>query len=333
MPCCPHPHCYLMLRLVDCRRARLCSKPTQRLAIALRYLSRRALLLLPLLMVGCSTASSLNRSSPDWERLRSGDTLYQLAERYNRPLACIKRYNPTLNAEALNAGQRILVPTSEECASLASPPLRYRVRRGDTLYAVAAHFNLAPRAIAAANPPLSHSPRLEIGQWLILPQLQRSAATLSSQPSAVRTSSPSRPLATAAHTPPAPAHLPNAIQQCPWPLLEPRVIREFGPDQRGRLQPMMLAARTSQTAMAIADGSVQFASTMRQLGHVVVVHHAHNIQAVYAHCGKIDVRVGQRVTAGTPLCQVAQDDITASPQLLFDIRLAGRPIDPRRLLK
>ena len=212
--------------------------------------------------------------------------------------------------------------------------MRYRVRRGDTLYSIAGHFGQTPQTLAAANPALPRNPRLEIGQWLTLPYLQRSSATQSSQ-SIPAKSTPQRKSKTASTTavPPAPAALPNDMKYRPWPLQDPRVIREFGPDERGRLQPMMLAARASQTAVAITDGRVQFANTMRQLGHVIVVHHAHNIQTVYAHCGSLNVRAGQQVKAGTPLCQVAQDDATASPQLLFDVRQSGRPIDPRRLLK
>lgn len=283
-----------------------------------------------LFLAGCSTASSLNGDNGGWTSLRAGETLYRVAQRSDRSTTCLQRYNPTLRSNSLSVGQRILVPSAAECASLTSASMRYQVRRGDTLYSVAQYFGQTPQALAAANPMLPPNPRLDIGQWLTLSSVQRGAATQSSQaaPAATRNASVRK-----ATVPPAPAVLPKGMMQRPWPMQEPRVIREFGPDDRGRLQPMMLAARSSQIAMAVADGSVQFASTMRQLGHVVVVHHARNIQTVYAHCGSLNVKAGQRVKTGTPLCQVAQDDVTASPQLLFDVRQSGRPIDPRRLLK
>ncbi|BBG30169.1 M23 family metallopeptidase [Zymobacter palmae] len=289
-----------------------------------------------LFLAGCSTASSLNGGDGGWTTLQPGETLYRLAQRNNRPTACLQRYNPSLRADSLSVGQRILVPNAEECASLTSARMRYRVRRGDTLYSIAHYFDQTPQAMAAANPSLPPNPRLEIGQWVTLSGIQRGAATQSSQATVNRTAAATKTPAarpTPTRVAPAPAPLPNEMTHRPWPMQEPRVIREFGPDDRGRLQPMMLAARTSQTATAVADGSVQFASTMRQLGHVVIVHHARNIQTVYAHCGSLSVKAGQRVKTGTPLCQVAQDDVTASPQLLFDVRQSGRPIDPRRLLK
>lgn len=287
-----------------------------------------------LFLAGCSTASSISDNNADWTTLRSGETFYRVAQRNNRPTLCLQRYNPSLQANALTVGQRVLVPTAEECASLDSARMRYRVRKGDTLYSIANHFEQPPQSLAAANPALPKNPRLEIGQWLTLPYLQRGAATQSSQPAPASSTPQDKSTTThVAAIPPAPAALPNDMKYCRWPLQDPRVIREFGPDDRGRLQPMMLATRTSQTAIAITDGRVQFANTMRQLGHVIVVHHAHDIQTVYAHCGSLNVRAGQQVQAGTPLCQVAQDDATASPQLLFDVRQSGHPIDPRRLLK
>lgn len=296
----------------------------------------RGALVAALFLAGCSTASSLNGGEDGWTTLRPGETFYRVAQRNDRSTMCLQRYNPSLRAASLSVGQRVLIPSAEECASLNSPRMRYRVRRGDTFYSVAQYFGQTPATLATANPLLPPNPRLEIGQWLTLSGIQRGTVTQSSQPmpTSPRTATTTK-VSTTSRTPvpAAPAALPKEMTQRPWPMQEPRVIREFGPDERGRMQPMMLAARTSQTAVAVADGNIQFASTMRQLGHVVVVHHARNIQTVYAHCGTLDVKTGQRVKTGTPLCQVAQDDVTASPQLLFDVRQSGRPIDPRRLLK
>ena len=294
----------------------------------------RGVFVAALFLAGCSTASSLKDNDGGWTSLRTGDTWYRVAQRHDRSMMCLQRYNPSLRADALSAGGRILIPSADECASLSTARMRYRARRGDTLYSIARYFSQTPQALAAANPSLPANPKLEVGQWLTLAGVQRGGATQSSQ----SMPTPKTPTAKTSAVPvpkvaPAPAPLPHDMTRRPWPMMEPRVIREFGADERGRLQPMMLAARVSQTAVAVSEGSVQFASTMRQLGHVVVVHHAHNIQTVYAHCGTLNVKAGQRVKTGTPLCQVARDDVTASPQLLFDVRQSGRPIDPRRLLK
>jgi septal ring factor EnvC (AmiA/AmiB activator) len=111
------------------------------------------------------------------------------------------------------------------------------------------------------------------------------------------------------------------------------VVRRYGKDDRGRLQPMLLAAQQGDEAQAVASGEVSFADTMRQLGQVVIVHHDNNLQSVYALCDKVSVSTGQRVKPGDALCRVAKNPDSERFDLLFDMRRNGKPIDPGRLLK
>lgn len=219
------------------------------------------------LTAGCSTTTVAPAALPAGVvAVKPGETLYRLAQRYQRPVGCIQRVNPQIKPNALEVGQRIRIPSPAECG-------------------------LTPTTKT-------------------LPVASKSA-----------------PFAAPKVT------LPAGVGQRPWPLKEGQVTREFGADARDRLQPMLIQAKTDKTARAINTGTVQFADNMRQLGRVVIVHHDNNIQSVYAQCGTLAVRVGQRVTTGAPLCQVAQDDSAPTFTLLFDVRYAGNPIDPRRLLK
>ncbi|XAW61221.1 M23 family metallopeptidase [Halomonas sp. Bachu 37] len=96
---------------------------------------------------------------------------------------------------------------------------------------------------------------------------------------------------------------------------------------------MLLATQAGAKAKAVAPGEVRFADNMRQLGQVVIVHHADNLQTVYALCDSLLVAVGTRVDRGTPLCTVGQSNSTQRHDLLFDLRQQGKPIDPRQVLK
>ena len=96
---------------------------------------------------------------------------------------------------------------------------------------------------------------------------------------------------------------------------------------------MLLATQAGARAQSVAPGEVRFADGMRQLGQVVIVHHADNLQSVYAFCERILVSVGQSVKAGEPLCEVGQSSATNRHDLLFDLRQAGKPIDPRQVLR
>jgi septal ring factor EnvC (AmiA/AmiB activator) len=96
---------------------------------------------------------------------------------------------------------------------------------------------------------------------------------------------------------------------------------------------MLLATQEGARAKAVASGEVRFADSMRQLGDVVIVHHADNLQTVYALCERILVRVGDQVSAGDELCEVGQSNATQRYDLLFDLRQGGKPIDPRQVLR
>lgn len=96
---------------------------------------------------------------------------------------------------------------------------------------------------------------------------------------------------------------------------------------------MLLATQAGARAQAVAPGEVRFANGMRQLGEVVIVHHADNLQTVYALCERTLVSVGQQVKAGDELCEVGQSNTTQRYDLLFDLRQGGKPIDPSKVLR
>lgn len=264
--------------------------------------------------------------------MQRGDTLGKLANRANIPLERLERFNPGVNARRLAVGQRLLIPTQQERAP-SGGPYRYQVRAGDTYSSVARHFGTTSGRIQSANPGTSPT-ALRIGQVISVPlsgSAPRSASTGSSSApsSSSNTSSSSRP----ATPPPAPTSLPASARRWPWPLEDYRIVRRFGADSRGTLQPMLLATQAGARAQAVAPGEVRFANGMRQLGEVVIVHHADNLQTVYAMCGRTLVSVGQQVKTGDELCEVGQNNASQRYDLLFDLRQGGKPIDPRQVLR
>lgn len=105
-----------------------------------------------------------------------------------------------------------------------------------------------------------------------------------------------------------------------------------------------LAAEKGTPIHSPADGLVLWAGepptraspVWWRLGRTVVVRHGERFLTVYGHCGRIDVRRGQRVRRGTGLAEVGDSGWTATPQLHYEIRRidhAGEwlPIDPALL--
>ena len=271
-------------------------------------------------------ASSSRQINGQWIEVQRGDTLAGLAARANVPLERLERFNPSVSALRLNVGHRLLIPTQQERAPSAGP-YRYQIRAGDTYSSIARHFGTTSGRLQSAN---SSTPAtgLRIGQIISVP-LASSGGSSGGRSSSARSSPPA-----AAPSSPAPsASLPASARRWPWPLEDYRIVRRFGADGRGTLQPMLLATQEGATAKAVAPGEVRFADSMRQLGDVVIVHHADNLQTVYALCARIIVQVGQQVSTGDPLCEVGQSSSTQRYDLLFDLRQGGKPIDPRQVLR
>ena len=269
-----------------------------------------------------TAAPSASQISGDWVQVQRGDTLGQMAARANVPLERLQRFNPGVNARRLEVGQRLLIPTQQERAP-SGGPYRYQIRPGDTFSSIARHFGSTSGRVQSANPGTSPT-SLRVGQVISVP-LSGNAATSPASSSSASSASP--PAAAPSQA------LPTSARRWPWPLEDYRVVRRFGPDSRGTLQPMLLATQAGARAQSVAPGEVRFANGMRQLGEVLIVHHADNLQTVYALCERILVDVGQQVSTGDALCEVGQSDSTQRYDLLFDLRQGGKPIDPRQVLR
>jgi LysM repeat protein len=104
--------------------------------------------------------------------IRSGDTFYGLAGRYNTTVNAILAANPGVNPNALQIGQTICIPGSQPPpATCPAGSIPYVIRAGDTLYALAQRFNTTVNAIIAFNPGINPNALL-IGQIVCIPGSQ-----------------------------------------------------------------------------------------------------------------------------------------------------------------
>lgn len=102
--------------------------------------------------------------------IRSGDTLFLLAQRFNTTVAAIMQINPGINPNRLMIGQTICIPGA------MPPPLPpcpngfyYTIRAGDTLFLLAQRFGVTVQAIINANPGIDPN-NLRIGQTICIPR-------------------------------------------------------------------------------------------------------------------------------------------------------------------
>ncbi|MCR1898839.1 LysM peptidoglycan-binding domain-containing protein [Irregularibacter muris] len=100
--------------------------------------------------------------------VRSGDTLYSLANRYNTTVQGIIAANPNTDLSYLRIGQILCIPGSSQGTC---PPntIPYTIRSGDTFYSLAQRYGTTVAAIQAANPGVNPN-RLQIGQTICIPR-------------------------------------------------------------------------------------------------------------------------------------------------------------------
>ncbi|GAB6087828.1 LysM peptidoglycan-binding domain-containing protein [Alkaliphilus crotonatoxidans] len=103
--------------------------------------------------------------------IRSGDTFFNLAQRFNTTVEAIQRANPGVDPNNLQIGQRICIPgtpTPPPPGGCPSGTTAYTIRAGDTFFNLAQRFNTTVEAIQRANPGVDPN-NLQIGQRICIP--------------------------------------------------------------------------------------------------------------------------------------------------------------------
>ena len=80
--------------------------------------------------------------------------------------------------------------------------------------------------------------------------------------------------------------------------------------------------------IAPASGTVVKVGRENGYGNVVEIDHGNGIVTRYAHCSRIDVRHGQRVTRGQSIAAVGSTGLSTGPHLHYEIHINGKVVDP-----
>jgi len=93
------------------------------------------------------------------------------------------------------------------------------------------------------------------------------------------------------------------------------------------------AAGTGTPVRAVAEGTVVRAGWAGGYGQMVELRHPDGIVTRYGHLSRIaaGIRAGATVSQGDVLGGVGMTGLATGPHLHFELRVAGRAIDPRRL--
>lgn len=106
--------------------------------------------------------------------VKKGDSLYNIAKKFNTTVSEIKSLNMT-SGDSLSIGQELKIPKSSSNESTSS----YTVLKGDSLYSIANKFGTSVSKIKSLNNLTSDS--LSIGQVLKIPMQSESSDTYTVQ--------------------------------------------------------------------------------------------------------------------------------------------------------
>jgi lipoprotein NlpD len=235
-----------------------------------------------------------------------------------------------------------------ELELVSEPPVpssrTHTVAPGETLYRIAVNHQLSVEQLAAAN-GIKDARTLSVGQELVIPGAPRPIPVATeSSPTPVPTRGSTPPPATLSRGPlvsspsrrpaagrPPPQKPPKPVPETKglldWPLRGVLYAR-FGKKGREPHDGIDLAVPVGTPVKTAQEGQVLYAGEQRGYGLIVIVQHSTRLITLYAHNRELRVRTGDKVRRGQALATVGESGKTSGPQLHFEVRVDGKPVDP-----
>ena len=94
-------------------------------------------------------------------------------------------------------------------------------------------------------------------------------------------------------------------------------------------QGMDFTAPTGTEVFATGNAKVTFSGWKQGYGNTVILDHGFGYETLYAHLYKSLVRKGQKVRRSDIIALVGNTGKSTGPHLHYEVRLNGRPVDPR----
>ena len=94
-------------------------------------------------------------------------------------------------------------------------------------------------------------------------------------------------------------------------------------------QGMDFTAPTGTEIFATGNATVKFTGWKQGYGNTVILDHGFGYETLYAHLYKSLVRKGQRVRRSDIIALVGNTGKSTGPHLHYEVRLNGKPVDPR----
>lgn len=265
-------------------------------------------------LAGCGSTDKYEPAPPGYYRIRSGDTLLEIAGRYKVGYRTLAGWNGLEPPYMIYAGSLLRVePPPGTGQRVAGAPIETRPTRAKKVKG-------GPKTGRTGG---QTSDGKGNGQ-------SRTQATASAGPAgkAAKTAVPVKTSASARPAGASQAAAPGLGWQ--WPL-KGEVVQAFRAGDRTR-QGIRIAGRPDQKVRAAAGGTVVYSgSGLKAYGNLIIIKHIDGYLSAYGFNRRLLVTEGARVKSGQVVAELGQ--ASAMEYLLhFEIRRNGIAVDPLEYL-
>jgi murein hydrolase activator len=118
--------------------------------------------------------------------------------------------------------------------------------------------------------------------------------------------------------------------QLAWPV-DGKLVARFGQTRAGGVKWNGVVIETARgtPVRAVSQGRIAYADWLPGLGLLMIVDHGDGYLSLYGHNERLYKGAGETVKAGDQLASAGDSGGRASPALYFEIRRAGKPVDPQ----
>ncbi len=237
-----------------------------------------------------------------------GDSLWSIANTFNLSIDTLFGSNNLKNPDYLKPGLTLRVPNQDG--------IFYKIKKGDTLSGIAKKYKLDPERVNETNSEKDLS-SLEVGREIFIPGASPAASVYSISSS--RTSK-------------------SYSRSFRWPVVG-KINSPFGwrrhpiTKRRSFHTGIDIKAGTGVPIRAAKAGRVAYSGWMGGYGRVVVINHGSGYSTLYAHCSRLMVRKGAKVSSGQVIAKVGSSGRVTGPHLHFEVRSNNKAINPLRVLR
>ena len=328
-------------------------------------------ILLTATLIAWLTACSSNSKkwNPDDYTVKSGDTVYSIAWRYELDPEEFATWNHLAASRLIKPGQRLhtrkpanfdvsksssqieqkardiayasgtVTENNKSSVTVNSSQQLLHAKKGDTLYSISKRYGVSVERLAQLN-QLKKPYIIQPGQAVFLKPLNTSGSS-----QAITKKNNTAPSSTQTPVNKTAANQKQVIRSQPtsWPKMSwPKTVRWKRP-AKGKVikkfnrrlndaKGIDIAGKLGDAIVASADGKVVYSGNgLISYGNLVIIKHNKTYLSAYAYNRKLLVKEGDIVKTGQKIAEMGRKH-KLTPRLHFEIRKNGKPVDPLKYL-